>query len=459
MTATHEATPPAQKANQRRVAFASLIGTTIEWYDYFTYSTAAALVFAHLYFAPAGDGVGQLLAFATIGISFLFRPVGAFLSGHFGDKLGRRFILVVTLVTMGVATALIGLIPTYETIGVTAPILLILLRIIQGLSAGGEWGGAALLAVEHADDSHRGRAGSYPQLGVPLGMLLSSGVIALMTGVISPGEAFMEWGWRVPFLLSVVLIGVGYWVRRSVEDTPVFKEIQVESAKRKAPILVLFKKHLPLVIVAALIFAGNNASGYMTTGGFVTKYATTDGVGFSQTDVLLAITFGSFVWLVSTAVSGYLADRIGRVRTYVCGFVILIATAFPLFWLIDTGSLGLMYLALGTFSVGLGLSYGPQAALYVELFPASIRFSGVAISYALGAVIGGAFAPTIAQALLQATGTTASVSFYLVGMSVISLVAVSLVRDRRGIDLSVGNEAEQNAGVWRVGWEEHRIVD
>ena len=324
-------------------------------------------------------------------------------------------------------------------------------RIPQGLSAGGEWGGAALLAVEHADSDKRGRAGSYPQLGVPLGMLLSSGVIALMTGVISPGEAFVEWGWRVPFLLSVVLVGVGDRVRRSVEDTPVFKEIQVESAKRKAPILVLFKRHLPLVIVAALIFAGNNASGYMTTGGFVTKYATTDGVGFSQTDVLLAITFGSFVWLVSTAVSGYLADRIGRVRTYVCGFVILIATAFPLFWLIDTGSLALMYLALGIFSIGLGLSYGPQAALYVELFPASIRFSGVAISYALGAVIGGAFAPTIAQALLQATGTTASVSIYLVGMSVISLVAVSLVKDRKGIDLSVGNEAEQSRGVWRGG--------
>ena len=429
-TPTSATAAPMQKTNQRRVAFAAVIGTTIEWYDYFTYSTAAALVFAHLYFAPAGEGIGQMLAFATIGISFLFRPLGAFLSGHFGDRLGRRAILVVTLVTMGVATALIGLIPTYETIGVTAPILLILLRIIQGLSAGGEWGGAALLAVEHADVGKRGRAGSYPQLGVPLGMLLSSGVIALMTGVISPGEAFMEWGWRIPFLLSVVLIGVGYWVRRAVEDTPVFQEMNAETAKRKAPILVLLKKHLPLVLVAALIFAGNNASGYMTTGGFVTKYAT-DPVGFDQTDVLLAITFGSFVWLVSTAASGVPADRIGRVKTYVIGFIILIVTSFPLFWLIDTGNLGLLYLALGIFSIGLGLSYGPQAALYVELFPASIRFSGVAISYALGAVIGGAFAPTIAQGLLQATGTTASVSLYLLVMAGISLLAVSLVRDRK----------------------------
>lgn len=454
MSVTHQQPTPKteaarqQKTTQRKVAFATVIGTTIEWYDYFTYSTAAALVFAHLYFAPAGESVGQLLAFVTIGISFLFRPLGAFLSGHFGDRLGRRFILVVTLVTMGVATALIGVIPTYETIGVAAPIMLILLRIIQGLSAGGEWGGAALLAVEHADDDKRGRAGSYPQLGVPLGMLLSSGVIALMTGVISPGDAFMEWGWRIPFLLSVVLIGIGYWVRRSVEDTPVFQEMEDETAKRKAPILVLFKNHLPLVLVAALIFAGNNASGYMTTGGFVTKYAT-DPVGLEPTSVLLAITFGSFVWLVSTAVAGVLSDRIGRVRTYVIGFTILIAAAFPLFWLIDTGSLAMLYLALGVFSIGPGLSYGPQAALYVEMFPASIRFSGVAISYALGAVIGGAFAPTIAQFLLQTTGTTASVSLYLAVMAAISLLAVSLVRDRRGIDLSVANEEQQATGVFR----------
>ena len=434
--------------NQRRVAFATIVGTTIEWYDYFTYSAAAALVFAQLYFAPAGPAVAQMLSFATIGISFLFRPLGAFLAGHYGDRYGRRVVLVVTLITMGVATALIGLVPTYESIGVAAPLLLILLRIIQGLSAGGEWGGAALLAVEHANDDRRGRAGSWPQLGVPLGMLLSSAVVALMTGWISPGDAFLEWGWRVPFLLSIVLIGIGYWVRRAVEDTPVYQEMTKEAAKQKAPVAVLFKKHFPLVLVAALIFAGNNASGYMTTGGFVTKYAT-DPVGLDRTDVLLAITFGSFVWLVTTAIAGVLADVIGRVRTYVIGFILLFLTAFPLFWLIDTGNLGALYLALSIFSLGLGLTYGPQAALYVEMFPASIRFSGVAISYALGAVLGGAFAPTIAQALLEATGTTASVSIYLLLMALISLVAVSLVKDRPGIDLSVANEAEQEKGVWR----------
>ncbi|PWI27551.1 MFS transporter [Pseudoglutamicibacter cumminsii] len=451
-TQVSNAKPPTgsmdRKTNQRRVAFATIVGTTIEWYDYFTYSAAAALVFAQLYFAPAGPAVAQMLSFATIGISFLFRPLGAFLAGHYGDRYGRRVVLVVTLITMGLATALIGLVPTYESIGVAAPLLLILLRIIQGLSAGGEWGGAALLAVEHANDDRRGRAGSWPQLGVPLGMLLSSAVVALMTGWISPGDAFLEWGWRVPFLLSIVLIGIGYWVRRAVEDTPVYQEMTKEAAKQKAPIAVLFKKHFPLVLVAALIFAGNNASGYMTTGGFVTKYAT-DPVGLDRTDVLLAITFGSFVWLVTTAIAGVLADVIGRVRTYVIGFVLLTLTAFPLFWLIDTGNLGALYLALSIFSLGLGLTYGPQAALYVEMFPASIRFSGVAISYALGAVLGGAFAPTIAQALLEATGTTASVSIYLLIMALISLVAVSLVKDRPGIDLSVANEAEQEKGVWR----------
>ena len=450
-TPTSAAAAPTQKTNQRRVAFAAVIGTTIEWYDYFTYSTAAALVFAHLYFAPAGEGIGQMLAFATIGISFLFRPLGAFLSGHFGDRLGRRAILVVTLVTMGVATALIGLIPTYETIGVTAPILLILLRIIQGLSAGGEWGGAALLAVEHADVGKRGRAGSYPQLGVPLGMLLSSGVIALMTGVISPGEAFMEWGWRIPFLLSVVLIGVGYWVRRAVEDTPVFQEMNAETAKRKAPILVLFKKHLPLVLVAALIFAGNNASGYMTTGGFVTKYAT-DPVGFDQTDVLLAITFGSFVWLVSTAASGVLADRIGRVKTSRhrihhpassrpsrCSGSSTPATS------------ACCTSALGIFSIGWDSRTGRRPPCTSNSSLPSIRFSGVGHLLTLwAAVLGGAFAPTIAQDCCRRLGPPPRCRCTCWSWRQSRLLAVSLVRDRKGIDLSVANEDEQSAGMWRA---------
>ncbi|WP_417373730.1 MFS transporter [Glutamicibacter protophormiae] len=438
----------AAKANQRRVAFATVIGTTVEWYDFFIYATAAGLVFSQLFFEPAGKDIALLISFASVGLSFLFRPLGAFLAGHYGDKIGRRAMLVLTLSLMGAATTLIGVLPTYETAGLWAPILLLLLRIIQGISAGGEWGGAVLMAVEHAEEGKRGRAGSYPQVGVPLGMLLASGMMALMTGVISPGDAFLEWGWRVPFLVSIILIAIGYFVRRAVDESPVFEEIAEHKAQTNVPILVLFKKHWPLVLIAALVFAGNNAAGYMTTGGFFQAYTTNpDGpIGLERTDVLVAVAFGAAVWLVMTLVAGLMADKLGRKRTYQIGFIILAASLFPVFALVNTGSLGLLYLAFGLFSIGLGLTYGPQAALYSELFPASVRFSGVSISYAIGAIVGGAFAPTIAQALVQATGGTTAVAVYLLIVVAVSFTAVSLIRDRAGIDLSFRNQAEQEVG-------------
>jgi len=433
-------------ANQRRVAFATIVGTTVEWYDFFIYATAAGLVFAQLFFEPAGSQIGLLLSFASVGISFLFRPLGAFLAGHYGDKIGRRAMLVLTLLLMGGATTLIGVLPTFETAGVMAPVLLLLLRIVQGISAGGEWGGAVLMAVEHAPKNRRGRAGSFPQLGVPLGMLLASGITALMTGVISPGDAFLEWGWRVPFLLSFVLIIVGYIVRRTVDESPVFQEIAEKKQQAKAPAAELFKKHWLLVILAALVFAGNNAAGYMATGGFIPSYATSDAVGLERTDVLLAITFAAAMWFVFTALAGIMSDKIGRKKTYLIGFSAQLLAVFPLFWLINTGSLPMLYLALGLFTVGLGLGYGPQAAWYSEIFPASVRFSGVSISYALGAILGGAFAPTIATALVQATGTSTAVSVYLFIMTAVSIAAVLILRDRPGIDLSINNQAEQEVG-------------
>ena len=447
MSNAHSQTP-AQRANQRRVAFATIIGTTIEWYDFFIYATAAGLIFAELFFKPAGAQIGLLLSFASVGISFLFRPLGAFLAGHYGDKIGRRAMLVITLILMGAATTLIGVLPTYATAGVMAPIMLLLLRILQGISAGGEWGGAVLMAVEHAPKDRRGRAGAFPQLGVPLGMLLASGVMALMTGVISPGEQFLQWGWRVPFLLSIVLIVVGFLVRRAVDESPIFEEIAAKKQQTKVPIVELFRKHWLLVILAALVFAGNNAAGYMTTGGFLQAYTTNpEGpIGFERTDVLVAVAFAAAMWFIFTLLSGYLADKIGRKRTYQIGFTCQALVVFPLFWMVNTASLPMLYLAFALFAVGLGLGYGPQAALYSELFPASVRFSGVSISYALGAIIGGAFAPMIATALVQATGTTTSVSIYLLCMTLISLTAVSLLRDRKGIDLSINNQAEQEVG-------------
>ncbi|MCG7303776.1 MULTISPECIES: MFS transporter [Micrococcaceae] len=436
----------AVRANRTRVAFATLVGTTVEWYDFFIYANAVALVFAHQFFAPLGDTGAQLVAFASVGLSFLFRPLGAFLAGHYGDKLGRRKMLVITLLLMGGATTAIGLIPTYAAIGVAAPLLLLAMRILQGISAGGEWGGAVLMAVEHAGRERRGLAGAVPQLGVPLGMLLASGTMALMTGVIAPTEeAFNSWGWRVPFLLSFLLVFLGYWVRRSVDESPVFQEIAERKEQIHMPLVQLFKKYWYLVVLGALVFAGNNASGYMTTGGFITNY-TTKSLGMNPTDVLLAVTAGSFFWFVFTLLSGFMADAIGRVRTYQIGFIILGISVFLVFPMISTKSLGMLYLALLLFSVGLGLTYGPQSALYSEMFPASVRFSGVSVSYAIGAIIGGAFSPMIAKAIFDATGSTVMISWYLLIFVVIALVAVSLIRDRKGIDLSISNEAEQAHG-------------
>ncbi len=430
--------------DRRRVVFATIVGTTVEWYDFFIYAQAAALVFATVFFAPAGQGFAAILSFASVGISFLFRPLGAFLAGHLGDKYGRRLVLMLTLILMGVATTLVGLLPTYAAIGIAAPILLIVLRILQGISAGGEWGGAVLMAVEHAPKTKRGLFGASPQMGVPLGMLLASGVMAIMT-IIAPGDAFLEWGWRIPFLLSFVLILVGYYVRRRVEESPVFTEIAERREATKMPIVQLFRKHWLLVLIAALVFAGNNAVGYMTTGGYVQGYATNpEGpIGLDRGPVLWAAAAASVVWLLSTWFAGWLSDRVGRRTTYIIGWILLLPAIFALFPLVNQGNITSLTLALCLLAVGLGLTYGPQAALYTELFPASIRFSGVSISYAIGAILGGAFAPTIAQAIVQATGSTAGVTWYLTGMVLIGLVATLLLRDRSGIPLGPDHEAEQ----------------
>lgn len=430
---------------RRRVVFATIVGTTVEWYDFFIYAQAAALVFATQFFEPAGTGLAAILSFATVGISFLFRPLGAFLAGHLGDKYGRRVVLMLTLVLMGVATTLVGLLPTYAAIGIAAPILLIALRIVQGISAGGEWGGAVLMAVEHAPRNKRGLFGASPQMGVPLGMLLASGVMAIMAAI-APGDAFLEWGWRIPFLLSFVLILVGYYIRRRVEESPVFTEIAERREATRMPIVQLFRKHALLVLIAALVFAGNNAVGYMTTGGYVQGYATNpDGpIGLERGPVLWAAAAASVVWLLSTWFAGWVSDKIGRRTTYIVGWIVMLPAIFALFPLVNLGTIDMLTLALCLLAVGLGLTYGPQAALYTELFPASIRFSGVSISYAIGAILGGAFAPAIAQWIVQATGSTTGVTWYLTGMVMLGLIATLLLKDRSGIPLGPDHEAEQS---------------
>lgn len=437
---------------QRRVAAATIVGTAIEWYDYFVYAIATGLVFKSVMFANLSPGLATIVGFLSVGLSFLFRPLGAFLAGHFGDKIGRRKVLMVTLIMMGTATALIGVLPTYATIGLWAPALLILLRIVQGISAGGEWGGAVLMAVEHAPTARRGLFGASPQIGVPLGLLMASGVLQLMSSI-APGDAFLEWGWRIPFLLSVVLIIVGFVIRHGVEESPVFAEMEERAETASAPVAVLFRRHFPLVIVAALIFAGNNAVGYMTTGGYIQNYATDPNgpVGLARGDVLGAVTLSAVSWLVFTLLAGWVSDYIGRRVTYLIGFVLQAIGAIALFPLVNTADPKKLLIALVFLTLGLGLTYGPQAALYAELFPASIRFSGVSISYAIGAILGGAFSPMIAAAIVERTGATTNVTYYLVAMSVIGFLAVFAVKDRSGIPLGPDNEAEQAATPLRFG--------
>lgn len=411
----------------RKVLAGALVGTTIEWFDFFIYAQAAGLIFAIQFFNPATNdnpSLALIVSWASLGISFLFRPLGAIIAGHLGDRLGRKPVLVITLVGMGGATAAIGLLPTYATIGIAAPILLVLLRILQGLSAGGEWGGAALIAVEHAPTHRRGFFGAFPQVGVPAGMLLATLFMLGMTTALST-EQFEAWGWRIPFLFSIVLIAVGFLIRRLVEESPVFAEMEQLKKKSSAPLSELFRGHWRTVLTAAVIFAGVNAAGYLAIAYFL-SYGTSV-LGMGRSVLLLLTSLAAVAWIIATLFFGGLSDRIGRKRTFALGYAAMIAWAIPTWLLIDTANpllFGVAVVILGTL---LGITYGPQPALYAEMFPASVRLSGVSISYAIGSIIGGAFAPMIAELLFDASGTSLSIGVYIGTVSLLSLLAVMAV--------------------------------
>ncbi|MCM3688997.1 MFS transporter [Kocuria rosea] len=446
----HSSSAPARRhemtREERKVLAGTLVGTTIEWYDFFIYAQAAAFVLAPLFFAPLAEenaGLAQVVAWASLGISFLFRPLGAVVAGHLGDKHGRKLVLVLTLVGMGAATMLIGLLPTYASIGVWAPILLVVLRILQGFSAGGEWGGAALMAVEHAPVNKRGLFGAYPQIGVPLGMLLATGFMFALTSALSP-EQFEAWGWRIPFLSSVVLIVVGYLIRKTVDESPVFQQMQLRKKESSAPLGQLVRHHKKEVTLAALIFAANNAAGYLVIAFFASYGA--KALGMDRSATLIASLIGGLGWLVFTMLGGAMSDTVGRVRTFQIGYAIIIVWAIPMWWLLDTASLPLFAAAIVVLTIGLGPSYGPQSALYAEMFPARVRYSGVSIGYAFGSIIGGAFAPMIAQLLLNETGASWTIGAYIAGLAIVSLIAVSMVPKRlQGTDLHVADGHQDHA--------------
>ena len=411
----------------RRVVSASLVGTTIEWYDFFIYASAAGLVFSQQFF-PTLDGTAALLAsFATFGVSFAARPIGGIVSGHLGDRFGRKGVLVATLVLMGVSTVGVGLLPGYGSIGIAAPILLVLLRLLQGFSAGGEWGGAALMSVEHAPPGRRGFFGSFPQIGVPIGLLLAN--IAFFTvSTTTTKEQFQAWGWRLPFLFSVVLIGVGFFVRARVAESPVFTQLRQRRSDRSAPLKELFRNNSRELIIGIGLFIANNMIGYILIA-FVNSYGTRT-LKLSSTTMLLIGMVGAVAWGVFTLLAGRWSDTWGRRRTYLVGTLALAAWTFPFFLLFDTRSVPLMILAVVVLAFGLGLTYGPQAATYAELFPTAIRYSGVSFAYAFGAVLGGGFAPLLATWLVGLTGTSLSVSAYMLVACLFTLAAVLALRER-----------------------------
>lgn len=442
---------------RRRVLTGTLVGTVIEWYDFFIYALAANLVLGPLFFAPAGEEYERIFALVTIGLSFLFRPLGATIAGRLGDRFGRKPLLVITLILMGLATTAMGLLPTYDQVGLWAPFMLLALRVLQGFSAGGEWGGAVLMSVEYAPKGRRGFFGAFPQIGVPTGMLLASAVLAFMNWI-APGDAFIEWGWRVPFLLSMILVVVGLFVRSAVDESPVFNEIAaLKSVENKNGAVSvkppkLFPKFGVIVAFGILLIAGNGASGYMITGGYLQGYAARPiadgGLGYDQVGVQLAVLVAAAVWLISTMVSGWAADKIGRRRIMTIGWFVQAAGIIPLFELVK--NFGVFGVLLGTslLAIGLGMTYGPQAVWYAELFPASVRYSGVSISYALGAILGGAFAPTIAELLMNSFNTTWAIIVYLLAMAALGLLGTRALKETKDIRIDYEFEASGRWDKW-----------
>ncbi|MBB3052094.1 metabolite-proton symporter [Prauserella isguenensis] len=419
-----------------RVVSASMIGTTVEWYDFFLYGSAAALVFNKLFFPDYDPLVGVMLAFATYAIGFVARPLGGLVFGHFGDKLGRKKLLVLSLLLMGAATFLMGLLPTYASIGVAAPLLLIFLRLVQGFAVGGEWGGAVLIVSEHGDAKRRGFWASWPQAGVPAGNLLATAVLAVLATVQSDA-AFEAWGWRIPFLLSGVLVGIGLWIRLAVEESPVFVEAVKKAgenpAPERAPILSVLRYSWREVLIAMGARFGENASYYVITA-FVLTYLTTH-LELPKSLGLNAVLVGSAVHFAVIPFWGWLSDIVGRRVVYLFGAVGMGVWAFAFFALLDTAS---AWGTIAAVTVGLvlhGAMYSPQAAFFSELFGTKVRYSGASIGYQLASIAAGGLAPLIATALLSSTGASVAISLYVAATCAITIVAVYLATETRGRSL------------------------
>jgi metabolite-proton symporter len=432
------------RAEVTKVVAASLIGTTVEWYDFFLYGTAAALVFNKLFFPGAEPLVGTMLAFTTYALGFLARPLGGVVFGHFGDKLGRKTMLVLSLLMMGVATFAIGLLPGYATLGLWAPAILVALRLVQGFALGGEWGGAVLMAAEFGGRRRRGLRASWPQAGVPIGLLLSTLVLSLVSANTDESQ-FLAWGWRVPFLLSSVLVLIGLWVRVSVSESPVFKAAQARAervaAVERAPILRVLSRYRREVLIAMGARVAENVSYYVWTA-FVLVYIT-EQLKLSRQVALTALTMAAVVHLFAILGWAALSDRLGRRPVYLLGAAGVGVWAFAFFALLDTRTASLITLAIVGGLIFHAAMYGPQAAFFSELFGTGVRYSGASIGYQLASVGAGSVAPLIATALLSAYGSSVPISIYVLACSVVTIVAVVLARETAKVDLTEIETAEE----------------
>jgi metabolite-proton symporter len=422
-----------QKGLIRKAALASTIGTTIEWYDFFLYNTAAALVFPALFFPESSTYAGRLESFATYAIGFAARPVGAFIFGHWGDRIGRKATLIVTLLMMGIATTLVGVLPGADALGKGAPLLLVLLRLIQGIAVGGEWSGSVLLTMEWGDQKRRGFMASLPQLGVAFGLILGTGFLYIMSWLLTDDQ-FQSWGWRIPFLFSIVMVAIGLYIRVRILETPMFAQRLKEKKISRLPSVEVIRDHWKPILLSAFARMSEQAPFYVITT-FTLTYLTEE-QGYTKTFALAGILSAAGVELFAVPLFGHLSDTVGRKKIYLGGAALTGVYAFVLFAALGSGVAVLAFLAMLVALIPHAMQYGPQASLIAESFPTSLRYAGAGLGYQLASVIAGGPAPLVATYLLEHTGSVYSIAWAVLGCSVITIIAVSLMDDRSRSDIN-----------------------